>query len=311
VFKGNNNLIVGLFVSLAILAFVGFILWLTGRSGTEEMSRYSLLFEKDVSGLAVGGPVKYMGVNIGSVIQMQIVGDQNILIRVDIEVFETTPVNSRTFASLAFQGITGVAVVNLQSDPGKHEAIKLTPDIPYPVIPVRQLGIAAVLSGAPAIVERLDRALVQVNELLGEENRSSINRSLSNVESLTESLAGSKDTIAALPADLNRTLSEIQNVVRQLQGMVGEVQPDIKSTLANLDRSSENLANLTERLDDWMMQNEANLQRFVEDGLGEAPALISGARQTMRELDKLLHTMQENPSQLIHRPQEDTLEIEP
>jgi len=310
-FKGNNNLVVGLFVSIAIAFFVGFILWLTGRSGNEEMERYSLLFEKDVSGLAVGGPVKYMGVNIGSVIQMEIVRRDNILIRVDVEILESTPVDSGTYASLAFQGITGVAVVNLDSDEGQHDPIKPTEGIPYPVIPVRQLGIAAVLSGAPRIVDRLDNLLIQANEILGEENRASISRSLENVEALTTSLADSKDTIAALPAGLDETLAEIRSVVQELKGMVIEVQPDIQSAMASLDRSTANLANLTTQLDDWMTRNEANLERFVEEGLGEAPALINTASQTMRDLEKLLATLQEDPSQLIHRPQQETLEIEP
>jgi len=324
-FKGNNNLIVGLFVSIAIAAFVGFILWLTGRAGTEEMSRYSMFFEKDVSGLAVGGPVKYMGVNIGSVIQMEIIQQENkpdpsakkedreghISIRVDIEILQSTPVNTGTYASLAFQGITGVAVVNLDSDAGAHRPLEPTPGAPYPLIPVRQMGIAAVLSGAPRIIDRLDDLLIKANELLGAENRDSISRSLGNLETLTGSLAGSSDTIAALPADLNQTLDEIKTVARDLQGLVGEVQPDIHSTLANLDRTSENLARLTEKLDSWMQQNQADLERFVKDGLGEAPALISTARETMRDLEKLVDSLQENPSKLVHRPKEDALEIEP
>ena len=55
-FKGDRNFTVGLFVTLAIAVFVAFVIWLTGRSGAEELSRYSLKFERDVSGLAVGGP---------------------------------------------------------------------------------------------------------------------------------------------------------------------------------------------------------------------------------------------------------------
>lgn len=310
-FKGNKNFAVGLFVTIAIVAFVSFVLWLTGRSGVEEMKRYSMFFERDVSGLAIGGPVKFMGVNIGSVISMEIAGKQDIHVRVDIEILESTHVDSGTFGSLAFQGITGVAVVNLSSDAGVHEPIGLTRGNKYPVIPVRDVGFAAVLSSAPRIMNRLDGLLNQANMLLGEENRGSIARSLGNVESLTESLAGSKDTIAALPADVNQTLSDIRGVVAQLQELVGQAQPDINSTLENLNRSSENLASLTARLDTWMKDNQAALNRFVEDGLGEAPALISGTRQTLRELEKLVSELQSDPSQLIYKPREDALEIEP
>ena len=310
-FKGNNNFVVGLFVSIAIVAFISFVLWLTGRSGVEEMKRYSMLFERDVSGLAVGGPVKFMGVNIGSVVRMEIIRKNGMMIRVDIEILEDTPVDSGTFGSLAFQGITGVAVVNLNSESGLHDPLEMTPGFEYPVIPVRDVGFAAVLARAPRIMDRLDGLLGQANQLLGEDNRGSIARSLGNVESLTASLADSRDVIAALPADLNQTLTDIQGVVGQLQELVSQLQPGINSTMDNLNRSSENLASLTANLDNWMIENEADLSRFVDDGLGEAPALIKGARQALRELEKLVAELQDDPSQLIYRPREDTLEIEP
>ena len=168
-FKGNYNFVVGLFVSIAIALFVGFVLWLTGRSGAEDLTRYSMLFERDVSGLAIGGPVKFMGVNIGSVINMEIMRDDDILIRVDIEILRDTPVDAGTFASLALQGITGVAVVNLDSDSGPHKPLELTPGLAYPVIPVRDVGFAALMSSAPQLMDRLDRLLGQANLLLGEE----------------------------------------------------------------------------------------------------------------------------------------------
>ncbi len=310
-FKGNKNFVVGLFVTIAIAAFIGFVLWLTGRSGVEDMKRYSMMFETNVSGLAVGGPVKFMGVNIGSVIKMEIIRQGGVLIRVDIEVLQDTPVDSGTFGSLAFQGITGVAVINLDSDSGEHDPLGMTPGFEYPVIPVRDVGFAAVLASAPRIMNRLDGLLSQANLLLGEENRDSITRSLGNVESLTESLADSREVIAALPADLNRTLTDIQTVVGQLNELVGQLQPGINSTLDNLNRSSENLASLTASLDTWMKENEANLSQFVDQGLGEAPALISGARQALRELEKLVAELKDDPSQLIYRPREDALEIEP
>jgi len=303
--------VVGIFVTLAIGAFISFVVWLTGRTGNEEMARYSVIFTKDVSGLAVGGPVKYMGVNIGSVLQMEIIRKDGVAIRVDIEILKDTPIDQGTFASLALQGITGVAVINLDSDEGRHDYLEPTPGFEYPLIPVRQVGFGALMESAPIIMNRLDDLLVSANDILGETNRSSIQKSLQHVEELTASLAESRETIAALPADINQTLVDIQAVAGQLQSLIGEVQPGIKETLANLNRSTANLSSLTAQLDTWMLENEESLERFVQEGLGEAPALIDNARQAMRQLDKLMAELEDNPSQLIYKPQEDALEIEP
>ena len=60
-----------------------------------------------------------------------------------------------------------------------------------------------------------------------------------------------------------------------------------------------------------MAQNEAELQRFVEQGLDEVPELVSNARQAVRQLEKLVQELRDDPSQLIYRPRENALEIEP
>jgi phospholipid/cholesterol/gamma-HCH transport system substrate-binding protein len=310
-FKGDRNFAVGLFVSIAIAAFVAFVIWLTGRTGDEAMSRYTLMFDRDVSGLAVGGPVKYMGMTVGSVIKMDLDSGEGIRIRVDIEILETTPVNTGTYASLALQGITGVAVVNLASESGLHEPLDDPPRGQYPLIPVRDVGFAAIMASAPEIMVKLDNALAQAGELLGETNQARIGNTLQNVEDLTGSLADSRETLAALPRDLNATLTEIQDAVGQLKDVIGELRPNLTATMANLEQSSANLESLTGRFDELMVQHEGDLSRFIEEGLGEAPELMREARQTLRDLEKLAAELRDDPSQLIHRPPADSLEIDP
>ena len=310
-FKGDRNFAVGLFVSIAIAAFVAFVIWLTGRSGDEEMTRYTLMFDRDVSGLAVGGPVKYMGMTVGSVIEMDLYSGQEIHIRVDIEILETTPVNKGTYASLALQGITGVAVVNLASESGQHESLDDPPRGEYPRIPVRDVGFAAILSSAPEIMVKLDGALSKAGELLGEDNQARIANTLQNVEDLTTSLAGSRESLAALPQDLNATLIEIQDAVGQLKTVIGELRPNLTATMANLEQSSANLESLSGRFENLMVEHEDDMSRFIEDGLGGAPELMRDTRRTLRDLEKLAAELRDDPSQLIHRPPADSLEIDP
>lgn len=310
-FKGDRNFTVGLFVSVAIAAFVLFVIWLTGRSGAEELTRYTLMFHRDVSGLTVGGPVKYMGMNVGSVIHMTLNSSKGMRVQVDIQILESTPVDSGTYASLALQGITGVAVVNLASEPGAHPPLPETPRGQYPEIPVRDVGFAAVLSSAPEIMVKLDLLLTRAGAMLGDENRAAVGSALQNVEALSAALAGSGDTLAALPQELSDTLADIQATVGRLQEVIGQLQPDLGAALANVNRSSENLAALTGRLDDLLGRHEDDLSRFLEDGLGEAPALLRETRRALRELEKLMAELRQDPSQLIHRPSTDALEIEP
>lgn len=310
-FKGDKNFLVGLFVSIAIAVLVAFIIWLTGRTGNQEVERYSLMFHKDVSGLAVGGPVKYMGMNIGKVIRMDLVREESIMVQVDIEILASTPVDNGTWASLALQGITGVAVVNLASEPGSHPPLVAPPDREYPVIPVRIVGFSALMSSAPEIMAKLNNLLSHAEKILGEDNQATISSTLNHIDQLTGSLAEEHETIAAIPGNLNQTITEIRVTVEQLQATVAELRPNIGVTVENLRHTSGNLVSLTDRMDNLLREHEDDLGRFMEDGLGEAPALMAETRNALRDLEKLVGELQDDPSQLIYRAADSSLEIEP
>jgi len=300
-----------LFVSIAIASFIFFVIWLTGRTGAQELTRYTLLFHKDVSGLSVGGPVKYMGMNIGSVVMMDLERSAGVRIRVDIDVLSSTPVDNGTFASLALQGITGVAVVNLETEPGVHPELEVLPGRDYPVIPVRIVGFSALMSSAPEIMSKLNNVLTQAGKILGDENQNAIAGTLENIESLTATLAAERESIGAIPDNLNTTIAEIQVTVRQLQGMISELQPGINSTVENVNQSSKNLASLTARVDGLLLDHERDMSHFMEEGLAQAPALMSETRAALRDLEKLVMELQDDPSQLIYRQADTSVEIEP
>ncbi|MGD2128355.1 MAG: MlaD family protein [Lysobacterales bacterium] len=310
-FKGDRNFAVGLFVSVAIAVLVAFVLWLTGRSGNEDLTRYSLLFHRDVSGLAMGAPVKYMGVDIGSVVSMQLERNQGMRVRVDIDVLSSTPVDQGTYASIALQGITGVAVINLASEPGRHGPLETLPGQDYPVIPVKDVGLSAVLSSAPEIMNKLDSLLAKAGALLGEDNQQSVNASLENVREITAALAGDRESLAALPRDLNATLAEIQATAADLRTMLAQTQPNLQATLVNLNHSSENLAALTDSINEMLSRHDADIEQFMRDGLGQAPELVQDARQSLRELEKLVAELRRDPSQLISAPGPEGVKIDP
>jgi len=310
-FKGNRNLAVGVFFSVALAGIAGFGMWLAGTKGNQPMETYSLLFEREVSGLSLGGPVYYLGVNVGSVSDMALIPGEHVKVRVDIKVLADTPINSGSVASLNAQGITGVTVINIRGEPGKHGPLQKTEGFKYPLIPVRQTGLSALLSSAPETIGKLNRVLDQVNSLLGEQNREAIAQMLQHIESLTSALAEEREAFAALPGEIKALMAEARSTVAQVQSVIESVQPDLVTAMSNVNTVTGNVSGLTGRVDKWLAENEVEFQYFIDNGLGQAPELIYDMRGTLRELQKLLHQLQEDPSQLIHRSPEDALEVNP
>lgn len=305
-----SQLTVGVFVSVALALFVSITIWLSGRGGNEPVASYSMFFYKDVSGLMLGGPVFYLGVEVGSVTHMQIIPGDPMSIRVDIRVLDSTPIDTGTSASLMFQGITGVAVINLAGDPGMNLPLKTPPGQDFPVIEVRDAGLAALLSGAPGIMTKMNRLLDQANELMGSDNRVLINDTLHNIESMTRTLQQQEEAFAALPESLNSTLADMREILSQLSATAGDMRPALAATVQNIEQMSARLASLTTRLDQWAGDNSADMEDFLNNGLGQVAELVSDARDALREMEKLLQELRDNPSRLVYKPVDNAVNLE-
>ncbi len=311
-FKGNPSLAVGVFVSVALLALASFAMWLAGTKGNEPMNDYSVLFERDISGLSLGGPVYFMGVSVGRVSSMDLLPGDPVKVRVDIEILADTPIDQGTYASLASQGITGVNVINISAQPGQHAPLVHSDDDDHhPLIPVRQTGLSAMLAQAPDTISKLNAALDQTNMLLGPENRAAISQSLANLESLTTALAEDRAAWAALPGNVQSLLGDAKKLVNELNAAVAQLKPELSETLVHTRQTAINAEQLSARLDDLISANEAEFEHFIDNGLGQAPEMIFDLRNSLRELQKLLRQLQDDPSQLIHRPPNDALEVNP
>lgn len=319
----NNNFAVGLFVAVAVAAFIAATLWLTGKQGSESTVTYSMFFEQDVGGLMLGGPVFYLGVEVGTVTAMNIVpGDPKGTrvnarelrsaprVRVDARILESAPIDSGTYASLAFQGITGVAVIKLFAEPGQHEELKAGQESRYPVIQVRDTGFSALLSKAPAIVEKLDSVLNQINQILGDENRDLVGDMLADIADVTGELASQKESIGELPVLLKTSLEQLNSSLEQLSSMAVKMEPGLESSIANIEQMTQNLVQMTLRMEQWTANNDTDLNAFMSKGLGEVPQLVAEAQVTLREVRKLVRELREDPSALVYRPKEGAKEVE-
>ena len=297
----NSYLIAGIFVSIGLVTLIVMSFIFAGGRSTEPTTRYIIFFQRDVSGLTLGAPVRYLGVRVGEVNTMSLTTHDFTKVRVDLEVLQSTPITAATYASLAFQGVTGVAFISLAADQNGQTNKLVADDFEYPVIPTRDTGLAALLSDAPEITRKVTQLLDQASQLLDENNQAALAGSLANIEAMTESL----------PGELRTVLAEGENTLRQLRSTLDQAQPDLVATMKQLNEASTNLANITARMDSWLTENDRQMEQFMSAGLAQIPALIADTRNTMRELEKLLVELRDNPSQLVYKPQTEPVVVEP
>ncbi|MCX7041719.1 MAG: MlaD family protein [Gammaproteobacteria bacterium] len=103
----------GLFVIVLSVALALFFVWL-GRTGNKDDELYRIYFQESVSGLNLGDPVKYLGVDIGLVDALTIDPEDPGQVQVDVKLRKGAPIKSDTRATLQFKGITGAYFIELK-----------------------------------------------------------------------------------------------------------------------------------------------------------------------------------------------------
>lgn len=301
-YERTNYLAVGVFILIGTLTLVAVGFWIGGIGQTVPMSRYTIIFERDVNGLSEGSPVRYMGVDVGQVTTIQLFRAEDTSIEVRIDVATSTPVDSGTYASLGYQGITGVAFINLAGDPGKQGQLEAAAGQDYPVIRTRDVGIAALLNSGPEVLAQLINILDDVGMLLSDKNLSAATQILENLDQFTGALAEQRRALAVLPVRMNESLDHLQNTLELAADFTEEAKPELLAATRNLRQTTDKLVNVTGRVEHWLVENDAAIDSFLASGIGETAALVTDTREAMRELEKFGAELRNNPSRVIYKP---------
>src|SRR6202163_4771764 len=150
----RHYFIEGLFIIGMSFAAAFFFVWLQ-TSGHHDDVLYRIHFNESVSGLAVGDPVKFHGVNVGTVKAMALDVADPRKVQVDVRLRKDAPVKTDTKASLKLKGITGVVFIELNG--GAHHAQSLatgTAEGQIPEIASEKSSLASALDHLPRILEK-------------------------------------------------------------------------------------------------------------------------------------------------------------
>jgi phospholipid/cholesterol/gamma-HCH transport system substrate-binding protein len=150
----KHYFIEGLFVIGLSIAAAFFFVWLGGTGHRDDLP-YRIHFAESVSGLSLGDPVKYRGVDIGTVKAMALDPADPRRVQVDVALRKEAPVKTDTKATLKLKGITGVVFIELSGgSPEAGSLLAATPEGQIPEIPSEQSSLNAFLDQLPKVIEK-------------------------------------------------------------------------------------------------------------------------------------------------------------
>jgi phospholipid/cholesterol/gamma-HCH transport system substrate-binding protein len=194
----------GMFTLLLGIGVVAAALWF--RGDTVENDEYLLVSRYPVSGLNVQAPVRFRGLAVGKVLDIDFDPTEPRTILIRIQVRTGTPLSQGTYAQLGSQGVTGLAYVMLDDD-GKKPGQLIGEGDQLARIEVRQSFMDSLTTSGQDMIVNFNQVAQRVNTLLSDDNQKQLVGTLRNLDNATgkfSSLATAiEPTVKAMPALLN------------------------------------------------------------------------------------------------------------
>lgn len=223
----------GAFVVAVAALLVALAVWLT--RDTSERRVYELASSHGVTGLQPQAGVRYKGVLVGRVSSIGLDSEKvgSVLVRLAIDA--SAPITQSTFATLGFQGITGLAFIQLD-DTGESTAMLETSEQKPARIPMRASLLSRLSDQGTGLLIQIDEASHRVNQLLAPQNQKTMMDAIDHMGQAAASidrLAQRADkALAAQTADVN----------------LPQLAQDASATLKSMQASSERLGHTADAM---------------------------------------------------------------
>jgi phospholipid/cholesterol/gamma-HCH transport system substrate-binding protein len=298
--RNTNYVVVGAFVLLVLGMALSFVYWYTDQRDKRTYTRYEIYYDGSVSGLTAGSPVRYLGVDVGKVARIMLDPKNRKRVEVIADVEENAPVDTRTLALLSLQGVTGLLFIDLEEDPKAAGTGPLPIGEHYPVIRSAPSDLDMLLRSLPALANHAIDLVDHMDQVFSEENVGNFKAALANLRVASDRAPKLFREIEELVADLRHTSDEVDTAAADFDKVTNDSAGDIKASLANLHRISDSLASVSDRLNDFITQNEPALSRFTGQGLPELERLLHESRGAVRDIRDLSRSLQQNPAELLY-----------
>lgn len=275
-----HALAAGLFVIFLGTALAAVAMWFGGDTMTRD--KYLLVSTFPVTGLNSQATVRYRGVTVGKVENIRLDPRDSHTILIGIAVDRDLPLTKNAYAQLGYQGLTGLAYVQLNDEGGKAERLQTDSD-ELATIPLRRSALDSITSSAQLFLSNANGLAERLNLLFNEQNRMRFANILENTDEMT--------------GRLNKVAGQLEPGLKTLPGLAA----DASSVLKHTDQLVIGLNEITAKLH----QQGGTIDSFSQT-TGELTATMrklreatEGIQRNSRNVDRVLLQFEEQPRSLL------------
>nr|WP_315463378.1 MlaD family protein [uncultured Rhodoferax sp.] len=304
----------GAFVLVLLALLTALAVWLT--RDTSEQRVFEISSPEGVTGLQPQAAVRYKGVLVGRVtaITLDPVQRGHVLLRIAVN--EAAPITQSTFAALGFQGVTGLAFVQLDDKEEGSAALVAQGDA-VPRIPMRASMVSRLSGQGENLLTQLEQASIRMNSLLDTDNQKqlmaaigNLSQAAANISALTQRAGAVLGAEGAPDAvNLPRMVQQADATLKSMQvtsERLGGSAEAVRASAAEFQRTSRRMSEPGGTLDRIAQSTDAMAATSRQIQLQLVPRLSRTAEdtgRTARQVGRVMETLGDNPqSVLFGRP---------
>ncbi|MGB5259219.1 MAG: MlaD family protein [Gammaproteobacteria bacterium] len=291
-----NYALVGLFVLLLGGAWLVISLWLTLGDYSTQYITYRVYIDESVSGLYKDAPVKYRGVDVGKVTEIDLnpkVPDQ---VQLTLALKSATPIREDTLAELSVQGLTGIAFLELKGGTLDSPMLEAKKGQEYPVILSAPSFFARLDTSATELMANFNALANSLARLLDEDGRRSLHEILGNINTITAAIARRDDELEQVIVNTSRMMEGGAEAVEQLKPVLAQID----TTAQSVELMADNFTEVGDSLGRYIDSSGSGVQQFSQQTLPEFGAMITELRQLANTLQNLGETLEDDPRALLY-----------
>ncbi len=300
----SHALAAGAFVLGLMAALVALVVWLTRDDTVRNV--YELSTRDAVSGLQPQAQVRFRGISVGKVTSIDFDPKLKGNVRVRITVDERVPLTQSSFATLSYQGVTGLAFIALD-DKGESQVSLVPNNDDPPRIPLKPSMLAQLQDRGEAILNQIEDVTRRANRLLGDDNQKRIADALENISQVA---ASANQVTRSFDATLKTRVDPALAAIPPLANTARESIAAFRSTAGDFSRVANSVNGTLTRLNaeggamDRLGNGTAALQQTLESlNTTTLPRFNRAADDTSlaaRRMGRLADTIADNPQSVIY-----------
>jgi phospholipid/cholesterol/gamma-HCH transport system substrate-binding protein len=291
-----NYAAVGAFVLILGAALVAGVLWLaSGGAFQKKCDLYLAVVDESVAGLNVNAPVKYNGVDVGKVREIQLDPGNPERVNLIFAIERGTPIKEDTVAVLKTQGLTGIAYVELSGGTPASLPLRATAGKSYPQIRTKPSLAARLENVLTDVLAKLDSTSTNINAVLSDENRAAFSSALADIAKVAKTIAARKDVIDAGMVNAGRTLENASRITAQMEPVIKRIGNGADA----IEKMGDEVARTSASAGKTVNSIGADMKRFTAETLPELERLLGELSVLSASLRRLTEQTERNPAGLL------------